>query len=211
MLRRSVRTITSAIALGVAGLALPAAAQQVYTPFYLGASVGATYAAVDAEANANAAFTSTDRSDAGIKGYLGLRLHRHFAIEAGYADLGEIRARTGNFSGFVEREWRTKSPFVDAVAIFPIAGRWSAFGKVGAAWTDVKVHTKSGGSVTPIPLASDHKREVNFKFGFGGMFDITPNLSARAEVEVYTGIGDGSVGLDNGSIGMYTIGIQYRF
>lgn len=73
------------------------------------------------------------------------------------------------------------------------------------------MHTASGGSLVPIALPANKKRETNFKFGFGGQFDITRNLAARAEVEVYTGIGDASVGLDNGAIGLYTIGIQYKF
>lgn len=178
---------------------------------YVGASVGATYTAVDVDANQNAAFSSVDRSDAGGKIYLGFRAHRNFGVEVGYADLGEVQARTGNFSGFVEREWRTKGAFVDAVAYFPIVNRWTAFGKMGAVRSEVKVHTSSGGSLVAIPLQSDRKRETNFKFGFGAQFDITPNLAARAEVEVFTGIGDASVGLDNGSIGLYTIGIQFRF
>ena len=212
---RSIARMIGVVGIAAAGWsALPANAQ--LTPsligLYVGASAGPTYADLDAKANNNSAFNWVDRGDVGGKLYAGFRFHRNFALEAGYGDFGRVTARTGDFTGFVEREWRTKGAFADLVGYVPIgSGRWSAFGKVGAAWTDMRVRTSTGGALTATPLDRDHIREVNFKFGFGGQFDITPRLVARAEVEVFTGVGDGSVGLGNGSIGLYSAGIQFRF
>lgn len=118
----------SLISFFLAAASLPAAAGAAEAYWYLGASVGqssidATSSEIEQGFLVDDGFvatgTSLDDTDTGWKGYLGYRFNRFFALEGGYADLGEA---------FFNTTIVAAPPPVDLLTPFPIRGTATADG-----------------------------------------------------------------------------------
>lgn len=157
-----------------------------------------------------------DRSSA-MKLLLGYRLSRYFAVEGGYANLGETSMSTDFRSGGVpstsvgtfNMKYKMSAPFIDAVAILPFGNYLSLFGHVGVSYTETKADI-SGSPLTLILANSEKSESKAFeKFGAGIEYNVIPEFSIRAEWERYKApdpLSDENIDIDAA-----TLSFLYRF
>jgi OOP family OmpA-OmpF porin len=176
-------------ALAIAMLSTPAAAQLSPANFYAGLSYGQAY---DKDACAGLSGCS-DRPDA-LRAFAGYQFHPHLAVEAGYANLGNVRANGGTW---------VRSHAWDAVLVgsWPLFSRVSVLGKLGGA----RIDETGGGALSA-------QKETNYRitYGVGAQFDVTKNLALRGEWQNYPRAGGGPV-LPRGDISTTMIGALWRF
>lgn len=121
-------------------------------------------------------------SDLAARVFAGVRLHRYFAIEAGYVDLGKVDALVPTLTSDaqlaqVDTKIDTSGWEVTAVGIWPINGDFEAFGKLGlVAWD-------SDFSEDGARLAS--KDGTDLAYGIGLDYLGTERLRFRIEGMVY--------------------------
>ncbi|MBC7500175.1 MAG: outer membrane beta-barrel protein [Herminiimonas sp.] len=189
---------------------------QMTPGFYVGGNVGGTRGDFNNDSiNRNLAnqrltvtSTSTDNSDTGYKVFGGYQFTPNFAIEGGYFDLGNFDYRSvttplGAFNGTS----RVKGLNLDLVGTLPITDRFSAFGRVGAAYARTKSEFTSTGAV-PFNATNRNRNDTDLKVGLGLQYAFTDALSVRAEIERYR-INDAL--RDRGNVNMASIGLVYRF
>lgn len=146
--------------------------------------------------------------DTGFKLYGGYQLNKNFAVEGGYYDLGRFgfiatTLPAGTLSGNI----RLRGVNLDGLGILPITERFSAFGRLGLNYADARdSFVGSGAVIVTNPRPS--KRELNYKFGVGLQYALTPAWGVRAEAERYR-IND-AVG-NRGDIDLLSLGLVYRF
>lgn len=196
----------------LAAVASPCVMAADHVGWYGGANVGSSKADIDDEeitrSQSGAGFTTTDDdySDLGYKLFGGYQFSRHFAMEAGYFDLGEFDYTATSGAGSLSSNMQFKGVNLDFIGIAPITERFSAFGRLGANYAESKTAYSSTGAVaTP---SSEKERDWNPKIGLGLQYDLTPSWAMRAEVERYR-IND-AVGND-GDIDLASLGLIYRF
>ena len=113
------------------------------SPFYVGIDVG------------NADFGSDD--DTAFKLFAGYQFHPNVAAEAAY---GMLYDKGGTEVNSLE---------VVAVPMFPLANRFSVFGKFGFAHID----------------ADPGDRDTEITYGIGAQYDVTPKIGARLQWQRY--------------------------
>jgi len=213
------KRIAAAALMVLATLAGQALAQQA-GPWYGGLSAGTSSASIDSGAlpiaGAPATSLSKDDSDTGFKIYGGYRFNRHFALEAGYTDLGTFGAtRTvlASPGGTLRAETKVSGVHFDAVGILPLAERFSLFGKVGGYYNEVKTTLSTTGGVSLLPgvAASRSHSDVNLKYGIGAGFDFTERFGLRAEWERHSDLGDTSTTGTQGDVDLVSVGVVFRF
>ena len=128
-----------------------------------------------------------DDTDTGWKLFGGYGFNKNFAVEGGYADLGESNFNgTSNglgflyFAGPVNIDIETKSLFVDLVAIMPFK-KWSLFGKIGFHNWDAEVTVSN----PPVSGSADDDG-TDPHFGVGAEWRPSPRWGLRLEWEVFT-------------------------
>jgi OmpA-OmpF porin, OOP family len=173
--------------------------------FYLGASIGQSKAKDTCDDSAG---FSCDDKDTAWKIFAGYQFNRHFAVEAGYTDLGEVTVSAASGTSSVRGTIELSAFELMAVGSFPVADRFSLYGKLGL----YRAETEQRLQVTLGTLTvSDNKTEKNadLTFGFGARFDITRNLGVRAEWQRYLDVGGGEIGEDD--VDVLSVGILWRF
>ncbi len=179
------------VALGAAGLlaAQAAQAQESGRP-YIGAGLGQFMYEEDVPP-----FGSFDESDTAWKIFGGYRFNDYFAVEGGYADLGEPE---DTLSG-INVELDIDAFVVEAVGFVPLGQQFELFGKLGVASWDAKA-TASAGGVS----ASADDDGTDLAWGVGGKFGVAPNFDIRAEWE--------AVDIDGADQADFlSVGVQYNF
>lgn len=146
--------------------------------------------------------------DQGFKLFGGYRFNKHFSLEGGYFDLGEMGYTTatqpaGTLSGNV----RLKGLNLDAVGTLPISDKFSVFGRIGAAYTRSSAHFAGSGAVAVLN-PNPRERGTDVKVGLGVQYAFTDDLSLRAEVERYR-VKD-AIG-HKGHVDLVSVGLVYRF
>lgn len=201
---------------GTAALSSTSVLAQIAPGWYVGGNVGSTRADFNNDSinrtltnqGLTVNSTTTDNRDAGYKLFGGYKLTPNFAVEGGYFDLGRFGYRTattptGTFSG----DTRVKGLNLDLVGMLPLLDRLSAFGRVGAAYSQSKANFTSSGAV-PVNTASRNRNDTNLKVGLGLQYAITDALAVRGEVERYR-ISDPI--RNRGNVNMASIGLVYSF
>ena len=185
------------ILLAVASLvAAPAAAQG----FYVGAHFGeATYKGSCDDVS------TCDNSDTAWRVLGGYQFNQNFAIEAGYADLGEISGRDNTGFGTGTATAQATAMDVVAVVMLPLANRFGLYGKAGIYRAEVDTHVSLPG------LGSDSASESNngFTFGAGVSFSLAQNIALRGEWQRYREVGGDETGEDD--IDVLSVGVVFRF
>lgn len=185
-------------------------------PWYGGVNVGQSRADIDdariTRGLLGSGFTTTsisdDDRDVGYKLFGGYRFQKHFAVEAGYFDLGNFGfTATTMPPGTLNGEIKLKGLNVDAVGMLPINDRFSAFGRVGLIYAQAKDSFSGTGAVNVLD-PSPSESGANYKFGLGVQYDVTDVLGLRLEAERYR-IND-AVG-NNGDVDLISAGLVYRF
>jgi OOP family OmpA-OmpF porin len=178
-----------AAAVGVAiAFSTPVFAQaQADKGWYVGGSLGQS----EAQGDCPAGFTC-DFKDTAWKLFGGYRIHRNFAAELFYANLGEIRVSTGPVSA----TGKTTSFGIAALGIFPVGEQFELFGKLGIASSDQKVSATGPGATI-----SDSGSGTDILFGVGASYNFSRSFALRAEWERF----------NDSEINVMSIGVQYKF
>jgi hypothetical protein len=104
-----------------------------------------------------------------------------FAAELAYTSFGEVQGVKGNAIELV------------GVAGWPVADRFSVYGKLGFA----RGEFKAGG------LSDD---SIELTYGIGVRYDFAPNMGARLEWQSYPDVGDGA-----SDVSVMSIGLVFKF
>jgi OOP family OmpA-OmpF porin len=215
-------TLTIAAATALACTLAPSAARASEPPdapgWYLGLTVGSSNVGATPDvvplAGTTPSLVVTDERDPGVKALAGYRFNRHFAIEGGYAWLGEFQFSNqpvGPGGGALTANTRVIGLFVDAVGLLPVGWGFTALGKVGVVGSEVRTTRIVTGPVVPAPGLAPTATvdEANLKFGLGLQYAIGARAAVRIEWERYVGVGNdltGEVDLD-----VYSVGVMLRF
>ena len=151
--------------------------------------------------------TDDDR-DSGYKIFGGYQMNRHFAIEAGYFDLGRFGFNaTTQPLGSLTGEIKLRGANLDLVGVVPLTEKFSAFGRIGVARAEAR-DTFTGSGLVRVLNPNPSKTDTNGKYGLGLQYAFTESFGLRAEVERYRI--DDAVG-NKGDIDLASLGLVYRF
>jgi OOP family OmpA-OmpF porin len=215
------RTLAAAAALACALSSAPGharASPPAGGEWYLGLTVGSSNVGDTPDvvplAGATSGVLFSDQRDPGVKALAGYRFNRHFAIEGGYAWLGEFQFSNqagAPAAGAQTADVRVIGLFVDAVGLLPMGWGFTALAKVGVVGSEVRTLRTLTGQVTPAPGLSTtaYADEANLKYGLGLQYDLGSRAAVRAEWERFVGLGSaqtGEVDLD-----VYSVGLMLRF
>lgn len=184
----------------VVAIALLSAAPLAFADagFYAGAGFGQT----SVDLGDTTGIDRVDDTDTGFKLYGGYRFNENFALEAGYADLGEA---TMGITGLADAKFEATALFVDAVATLPLSPQFALFGRVGVAMTNAELSV----SVPGVGSASVDDDEAEFKFGLGAEYSFSKAVALRAEWERYVDVGGDNTG--EGDIDVLGLSINMAF
>ena len=174
--------------------ALPAAAQD--TGFYGGLSLGQSQAKDTCDDVA--AGVSCDDKDTAWRVLGGYQFNRHFALEVGYTDLGEVSARAGAVNIGVE----SSALELVGVASWPLAQGFSAYGKVGLYRGETDLSSNVG--------VSANESNDDLTFGFGLRYDLNKSVGVRAEWQRYGDVGGGDIGGES-DVDVISLGVIFKF
>jgi OOP family OmpA-OmpF porin len=186
--------------------------------WYAGLTIGSSNAGLSADVAAVSGATSTsfvsDQRDPGVKVFAGYRFDRHFALEGGYAWLGEFQATTqvaAPTTGALNAEIRVIGLFVDALAMLPIGERLAAYVKLGVLGSETRTFHSTSGTVTPAPGVNTNASSdaANLAYGLGAQYDIDGKATLRVEWQRYADVGDANTG--EFDIDLYSVGLLFRF
>lgn len=182
-----------------AAAAAPAAARD--RGIYLGGSWGqAEYADTCDDLSP---ITGCTDNDNGWRFFGGYQFNRNFALEFGYADLGEVRAE-GTFLGTPTVFVGTLKGFdLSAILSFDIVERLSIFGRLGAYRMRTTVDVNFGGAVS-----REGETNAGLTYGLGLAYNLGI-LGVRAEWQRYDNAGGTSTGED--TVDFFSIGALIRF
>lgn len=200
---------------GLLGAAAEAPAQEKW---YASISFGASNATIDegvvAVTGTTSSNVSRDERDPGFKVLVGYQFSPHFALEGGYAHLGEFRLTrdvSAPTAGTVNADVRIKGLVLDVVGTLPIGRGISGFAKLGALLSETKTFRVTGGTVaTPFGSGSTINDELNLKFGLGLQYEVSSRVSLRGELERYRKVGEATT-TGEVSIDLYSVGLLFRF
>lgn len=185
--------------------------------WYVGGNIGQSRAKIDDaritdQLLGNGLATNSiadDNSNTAYKLFGGYQYNKNFSLEAGYYSLGQFgfvanTTPAGTLSGDI----KLKGLNFDAVGMFPLADKFSAFGRLGLIYSQASDNFSNTGAV-PVPTnPNPSKNAMNYKAGLGLQYDFTESLGMRVEAERYRV--DDAVG-NKGDINMYSLGLIYRF
>jgi OOP family OmpA-OmpF porin len=158
------------------------------------------------------ATSSADDSGKGLKLFAGYRLNQNWAVEGGYADLGEATWNsivTAPSSGTVSISWKAEAWSLAAIGILPVSDQFEIFGKVGGFFYNADASaTATGGGVAA--AGSEDDDGAGWLVGVGASYSLTKNIAVRAEWEGYQNVGDENT-TGKSDINMLSVGIQYKF
>lgn len=207
----------AAVAVAALLLASPAAASPPgwYATLTLGSSNASIPDAVVDVAGAGASSVKRDERDPGFKVLAGYRFSRHFAIEGGYAHLGEFRATrdvTAPAAGTLNADLRVIGLVIDGVGMLPLGRGFTAYGRIGALLSEVRTLRTAGGIAGTPPgasAASSHDG-LDLKYGIGLQYDLGTRTALRAEIERVRNVGDRAT-TGQVDVELYSAGLVFRF
>jgi OmpA-OmpF porin, OOP family len=165
----------------VALSALPTLALSQDIPgWYIGIGIGQSKAKGACDGVAGPGVTCDD-TDTGGKILGGYQLSRNFALELGYADLGQAKA---TFAGSGSFTLGAKGFEFTGIGMLPIGERFSILARAGLfSW---KVDFKDGTGL----IGSANASGTDLTYGFGLKFDFTKDFAIRGEWQRYKDVGD---------------------
>lgn len=167
---------------------------------------------------------SSDDKDTGWKIYAGYRLNKNFAVEGGYVHLGKFGYNASYTGSFVEEggtveftgagsvKARAKAWTLGVLGILPVSDSFEVFGKVGAAFWDVKTTATATATAEETLTLSDSvsKSGTGLNFGLGAVYNINKNLGVRLEWERFNDVGKEET-TGKSDIDLISLGLKYSF
>jgi OmpA-OmpF porin, OOP family len=171
--------------------------------FYAGGSVGISrYKDASNFADSGITVHVDDKTDTSFKLFGGAELDKNFAVEAGYVDLGKLKATGAGFGVTVPVTLKVTGAFIDAVGLLPVSPGVTLFGKLGLFTSKAKAR----GSVFGISL-DDSDSSTNAKLGLGASFEVTKGLAIRTEWERFRF----KSGSEKSDTDLVSVGVSYKF
>src|SRR5665647_3238909 len=190
-IKKAAKAVGALGLMGCAVMSSPSAmADDAY--WYLGGNVGQSRARID-DARIIAqlplpgsATISDDHTDTAFKLFGGYQFNNYFALEGGYFNLGQFGyTATALPAGTQTGKIKLQGINIDAVGMFPIADKFSVFGRLGYQYAQAKDEFSSTG-VVPIPAdPNPSKKSGNYEAGVGLQYDFNRSLGMRVEAERY--------------------------
>lgn len=186
--------------------------------WYVGLTLGSSNVDLNPDVVAVSGATSTsfvsDQRDPGVKVFAGYRFNRTFALEGGYAWLGEFQATTqvaAPTTGALNADIRVIGLFVDALAMLPIGERFAAYAKLGVLGSETRTFRSVSGTVTPAAGVNTNASSdaANLSYGLGAQYHIDGKATLRVEWQRYADVGDANTG--EFDIDLYSAGLLFRF
>jgi OOP family OmpA-OmpF porin len=163
--------------------------------WYVGGGIGQSKIDIDtSDLNPG---TTVDDKDTSFRVFGGYQINRHFAVELGYSQLGEVSGNEPGFGGFTVE---SKAWDLVAVGILPVADKFSLLGKVGMYQADTDVSA---------PGESISESNSDLTYGVGVQYDFSKNLGLRAEWQQYKKVGGSDVG--ESDVDVMGISVLWRF
>jgi OOP family OmpA-OmpF porin len=151
---------------------------------------------------------SNDDRHLGFKVFGGYEFNRYFALEGGYFDLGRFGFTADTLpAGTLRGDIKIKGVNLDAVGMVPLSEKFSLFARAGLNYSEAK-DSFAGTGLVAVINPEPHKRDANYKFGFGAEYDFTRTVGMRIEAERYRI--DDAVG-NKGDVDLYSAGLVFRF
>lgn len=164
------------------------------TGFYIGGSFGQSKVSDFSSSDINSelasigitATSTTDDKDTGWKAFAGYRIMKYLAVEGAYANLGEVSANiisTAPVAGTANVQVENEAWTISALGILPLNDKFSLFGRLGLnVWN---IDASASGTGSGGATYSDSDDGTGVVYGLGAAYNLTPNLSLRAEWERY--------------------------
>ncbi|MBW4048624.1 MAG: porin family protein [Proteobacteria bacterium] len=184
--------LTIACAASATFLAAPAMAGG--TPFYIGATLGASKTA---SIGLGANMTKSSDVVAGV--LAGYRITPNFGIEGFYTGAGKFNATVGLANG----NGKVDVFGIDAIGWLPIAGAFSAYGKLGLASAKTTASFGSAGLGGATRTAAT--------YGLGVQYAATPALDMRVGWDRFGAAVDANGTNSNFHADVWSAGIVYHF
>ena len=159
---------------------------------------------------------SSHELDIGAKVFAGYRFHRHFAVEAGYANLSASRGFKVDYQGYgvLAGQALYGKYYVDAWPIaavgllaIPKLPALSVYGKAGAAYTTARLELDSPNFGS---LVNEKKGKFNPLLGAGAQYDFGQHWAARLDYEWYGEVGD-ATNTGRAQASLFTLNGLYKF
>ncbi|MGB9094059.1 MAG: outer membrane beta-barrel protein [Gallionella sp.] len=129
-----------------------------------------------------------------------------WGAELSYADAGTTSLGSGVILGTaVSGDYKVSSVQLAGTGTFPIGNAFSFIAKLGIASSDLKI-TASGGGVTVDQSATSTK----LAYGVGAQYDLTRNVSVRAQYEDLGDVGDSNT-TGTSKVTLLSAGLVYKF
>lgn len=207
------RLSVSALAIAFTLAASSASSQE--SSWYVGANVGktntdsrtGTLEAAWERAGYSTNVLHADDKNTGWKLLGGYGFNEHLALEAAYADLGDVEIAASlapNASQRAQASMRGAS--LDLVGTLPLSPVVSAFARVGI--NDLRIRQSFSNPALSPYFVNGSERGTNAKYGFGLQFDFSESLALRAEAERYHVEGNR---VTDDRVDMFSLGLVYRF
>ncbi|HEV3008460.1 MAG TPA: outer membrane beta-barrel protein [Burkholderiales bacterium] len=195
------RWLVASVGFLAAALAAPAAAQDD-SGLYLGGSLGYS----QYKDSCKMLIVPCDGNDTAWRAFAGYQFNRYVALEAGFANLGEVTGSgifntgtPGNFSVAVDEAWD-----LTAVFLIPVTSRLSGLARVGMYRARTTIDVSNEG----FPDIHEAGTNSGFSYGAGAEFRLGP-IGLRAEWQRYENVGVAATGEDD--IDVLSLGLLLRF
>ncbi|MCP4277086.1 MAG: outer membrane beta-barrel protein, partial [Gammaproteobacteria bacterium] len=142
--------------------------------------------------------------DGAWQGFIGYRFNRHWAVEAGYADLGHGVDDGQEGIPSDPEEYHANAWSLSLLGHAPVTERFSLYGKLGAAFWDVEREDTDTG------IFNDDSDEngTGVVFGLGADYQVNRNMSLRASWDHYHDMGSKNDVDDPGNMGVSVISLN---
>ncbi len=187
------------------------------TGFYTGLSLGKSYNKFDSEDTGKimgpTTLNTVVESDTAIALMAGYQFTPMFGLEAEYLKLGQFKIHVTMPNGVgIAEDYKVDALTVAATVKFPVNAKFSAFGKIGVAATNVNDNYKFSNSPT---LYSFSKSRTSALFGAGVSYAMTPQVDLRAQYqylgEVGSAINANGEGTARAQASLFSFALVYRF
>lgn len=185
---------------------------------YIGAGIGYSVADLeqqkieDGVCGGSCPTYSDDENDWGFKVFGGYLINEHFAIEAGYFNVGKFTYHAADSLDSMNGEYKMYGGNLDLLFHLPLSESVSLTARGGVLYAQVKEEYDGvdGSILFPGDATggSYENSDVGFKYGVGVQFDLSPKWGLRAEWENYHVEEALSAGAD---LSLFSLGMVYRF
>lgn len=127
----------------------------------------------------------------------GYQINPNLGVEATYGILGSAKASAGSNSA----EVKPKTLQLSATGTFPVGNEISVIGKLGIARTSA--------DFTATGFASQSTTSTKLAYGFGAQYDLSKNMSVRAQYESLGEIADPITGTYK--VSLFSAGVVMKF